>query len=206
MSSVFKPIRIFWENGVKPEKIDLAVEAAKKILRIAGVEDKMGVELAFPINLADQRKRVLTRLKRHLDADQLLDDLHCIFLGGSMPAYKLLLTETPLFSHKENGRKRFIVGYALDSSCALVCTSAPKQVYFETVLHELGHIFRTPNRWKRKKLVYKPDLRAHCRRACVMYAYTSLVRPFFRKKNPFCRLCTRDLRDYFKINKRNRVE
>ncbi len=122
--SVFKPIRIFWQNGMTKKQIDHVAKAVKKVLDLADAADKIEIQIGKPMSLWRYKRLASVRtvgLKIYLNADRLMDGFANYRSLGGGDYYGLLIVNSPMYALK--GKERVLIsGFGRLKTCALVYT------------------------------------------------------------------------------------
>ena len=201
-----RPIRIFWQDGVTKRQIIFVLRTIKRVLKLAGMEEKIVVQIGgFFDTLIYRDEDTKSKFFWQYDGQQILNYFSAIHQASSHNEYyAVLLMKDEFFLDTLEGKK-IVLGLAQREESAIIYVdydsffehdSVIKCRTLSTTIHELGHIFNLPDPERKEEIVLSSVSKTnHCANDCVMYP----CQKGFKSDYKFCPTCLRELRDYFKI-------
>ena len=187
----FKPIRIFWQDGVSRKQIELIISSVEYFLKIAGAGDRIKIVYGKSLDLEEYKYKALGKNRfGKISSLACLNDLLKINKEISDNYYILVATKDSFFFRED---KKYLpaIGWGQSEGGGLVFVGNTADIYDEAfkknviavTLYELKHVFEAPPK--------------HCKDIkCTMYPSVNSEHTDIENK-PFCETCLRDLRAYF---------
>lgn len=204
--SPFRPVRIFWQNGVTREAVCVATWAVRRILLLADILGRLQVEDGCRVELSQYVYNLYGCVwSGYLDTRRLLRDFLYEQQNDGGNYYSIILTASPLY-YLDEIEKKEIYGLATENSIAIITTHvafneramSSFELLRTIVFHEVAHMFGVPRKLRNDLIPSPINGGLHCGAMCVMYPRIMLVEHLMaRRKVPFCPRCLCDLRAYF---------
>lgn len=202
---LYKPeIRIFWQNGVSNEQIELAIEAVNLFLKHARATEKIKVTKGREFNLDVFKESENSKWKNYLDCLEIF--YYLSVEQSNLTNYTVVLLVKDRLLYKYNNQNNFVHGVGCEKAKVAIVYSHGQSIFENTqiknyfvgnILHELGHVFNLPNPDRHHNIMPSITGHRHCARLCTMRPNTEITDKLDLQTKPFCLFCIADLRRVF---------